>query len=258
MIVFSKVCVLWNILIIGLLAPFTSNAQEPMHGNTINSWPPYMFLEDGRISGIATDIVKATFKKANIELELDTYPWARAYQITLTQKDTLIYMLYRTEDRESLFKWVGPIVPAQPMYFYKLRSRSEINISSLEDAKQYTVGVVRNVANHKFLLKQGFEEGKNIAAVTNPQQNLKKLLAGRIDLLIGSELTLAMQMKELGASMQEIEPSFNPIETKAGYIGFNLQTSDETIQRLQHALDSLQEDGTVKEIQNKYINRYLQ
>ena len=216
-----------------------------------------MFLEEGRISGIATDIVRATFERAKIALKLDISPWARAYQIALTEKDTFIYMLYRTEDRESSFKWVGPIVPAQPMYFYKLRSRSEISINSLEDAKQYTVGVVRNVANHKFLLKQGFEEGKNIAAVTNPKQNLKKLLAGRIDLLISSELTLAMQMKEIGASMREIESSFTPIETQAGYIGFNLQISDEKIQRLQHALESLQEDGTVREIQDKYISKYL-
>ncbi|MGY5450685.1 substrate-binding periplasmic protein [Agarivorans sp. MS3-6] len=247
-----------KITLIGIFLSATSNAQESSHGMTIDSWPPYMFFEDGQLSGIATDIVEATFKKAGLELDIDVYPWARAYQIALNQEGTLIYMLYRTAERESLFKWVGPIVAAQPMYFYKLKNRPEIDINALEDAKRYTVGVVRDVANHKFLLKQGFEDGKNIAAVTSPQQNLKKLLAGRIDLLISSELTLIMQMKELGLSMSQLESSFTPIETQAGYIGLNLQTSDQKVQQLQHALEALQEDGTVANINNKYINKYRQ
>jgi polar amino acid transport system substrate-binding protein len=242
----------------GVLTSQIGHAQETIQGTTIDSWPPYMFLENGTISGIATEIVRTTFQKAGIPLDIKVYPWARAYQMALDEKNTLIYILYRTPERESLFKWVGPIVPSYPMYFYKLKNRSEITINALEDAKKYKVGVVRNVANHKYLLSQGFEEGKNLETVTDPQQNVKKLFAQRIDLLISNELPLMILMKEVGFSMNDVEPCFTPIESDAGYIGLNMQTADQVIQQLQTAFEALQAEGTVATIQEKYIKKYQQ
>ncbi len=76
--------------------------------STIESWPPFMFKQDGEITGIATDVVRATFKKAGVSLKIQIYPWARAYKTALDKKNTMVFMLYRTPDREELFKWIGP------------------------------------------------------------------------------------------------------------------------------------------------------
>ncbi len=47
------------------------------------------------------------------------FVWARAYEIALHEKNVLIYSIKRTSERESLFKWVGVIVPID-FYFYAL------------------------------------------------------------------------------------------------------------------------------------------
>ncbi|MBL8992176.1 MAG: transporter substrate-binding domain-containing protein [Spirochaetia bacterium] len=226
--------------------------------NTIDSWPPYMFNENKGISGIATDIVRAAFKKAGYPAEIRAYPWARAYQKALEEKNTAIYLLYRTPEREARFQWVGPIIPALPMYFYKLKSRTALAVHSLGDAKACRVGVVRGVAIHKWLLDRGFVEGKNLEAVSDPQQNIKKLFSDRIDFLISNEWPLMMLMKDLGYPAGDVEQCYSPIESEAGYIGLHVETAGGVVLRLQRAFDDLASNGTVQAIQDQYKKNYFQ
>ena len=147
-------------------------SSQEIKAFTIDSWPPFMYSEDGNIKGLATEIVRKVFDLADVSLEIQVAPWARAYKNATELDDAMIYMLFRTIDRESLFQWVGPIIPAYDMYFYKLKNRTDISFDSLDEAKQFTIGVVRNVANHNFLLSKGFTDGVNLSGVSTPQQNI--------------------------------------------------------------------------------------
>jgi hypothetical protein len=52
----------------------------------------------------------------------------------------LIFSLVRNEERENRFIWVDSIAPRQHLFFYKLAKRTDLKISSLEDAKKLKIG----------------------------------------------------------------------------------------------------------------------
>ncbi|MCP3930582.1 MAG: transporter substrate-binding domain-containing protein, partial [Bacteroidetes bacterium] len=71
---------------------------------------PVHYEENGTVKGIATEIVLEIFKEAGMQPNFSVYPWKRAYHMTLNNKNTFIYTINRTENRESLFRWIGPIL----------------------------------------------------------------------------------------------------------------------------------------------------
>lgn len=226
--------------------------SEQFYGYTIDNWPPFMFKEDNRITGIATEIVREVFRGADIYISVEAVPWTRAYKNALEDENTFIYLLYRTPEREELFKWVGPIVPPIKSHLYKLKEREDIRINAIEEAKEYRIGVVRGVANHNYLLNQGFEEGKNIEAVTDVQQNIGKFVLGRVDLIINTEFTLPYLLEGTGLTMDDVEIAFTTLESEPSYIGLNKSTSDDVILELEASLRLLQTWNIIEGIYDKF------
>lgn len=94
----------------------------------------------GKIVGLSTEVVEELFKRAGVEYKLTLMPWKRAYEDTLGTPNTALYSTTRTPEREALFKWVGPLVNNNWVFFSS--STANITVKSLEDAKQYSVGAI--------------------------------------------------------------------------------------------------------------------
>ena len=75
-------------------------------------YPPYNMLENNKPIGVSIDLLEAIFKKIDSKLtkkDIQFLPWARSYNIIQTKKNTMLFSMARTKQREKLFKWVGPI-----------------------------------------------------------------------------------------------------------------------------------------------------
>lgn len=243
-----------NLLLVACLMCSLPAAAEKLLAVTIDSWPPYMFQQDGELTGIAVDTVDMLFAEAQVDVNIRAYPWARAYYTAKNRQNTLIFPLFRTPEREPHFQWVGPIVPSFDMLFFKKKSRTDIAIEQLEDAKKYRVVVVRNVANHKYMLKQGFKDGSNLEVVSTPEQAAKMLFAERVDVLIGSEHTLPWITRQLGLSYDELESVYTVLEGDPAYIGFNKNTPPEIVEKIRHILAMDSTLSKIEEIRQRYLS----
>ncbi|WP_462172966.1 substrate-binding periplasmic protein [Pseudoalteromonas xiamenensis] len=144
-------------------------------------WRPYNYLdENGTLIGGATEKVKRVLDKAGVEYEMQVYPWVRALKIARQKPNTLIYSIFRTPERESWFHWGCPLLQPVKEYVFTLKSRKDIKIRTLEDAKQYITSTVRGSVGHDFLVNQGFEAGKNLDVAADASAIPRKLLAGRV------------------------------------------------------------------------------
>ena len=241
-------CVL-GLLIWGI---FGMNAYGETLQIVTEEYSPYNYMEDGKIVGLSTEIVEATVSKAGFEKTLKLYPWPRAYKMVLKDKNTLIYTITRNEEREKSFKWVGPIAP-RAIVIYKLKTRDDIKVNTLEDAKKYKIGVVRDGAFNKELQSKGFVIGKNLMVVATEKLNIRKLYKGRIDLFGAVPISLAYQSKKEGFDFNKLTEVYKVPSNTAYYMALNLKTSDEIVNKLQVALDGLKEDGTYQKIMDKYL-----
>lgn len=225
----------------------------PVYGQSIqivaDEFPPYNYTEEGKVTGLGTEIVQALLQEVGIEANIQVLPWARAYKMAQEEKNVLIYTIARTPQREDLFKWIGLVVEQQGTLFV-LKSRDDIVIGTLDDAHKYRVGSVIEDARTQYLISQGFDE---IDQVSSNETNMKKLLRGRIDIWVEDELTAYYLLKQNGHEPQDtVKILYQFPLGGGGHIAFSSSTSDELVEKFKQAYEKIKQDGTYERILGKY------
>jgi polar amino acid transport system substrate-binding protein len=218
-----------------------------------DDFAPFAYMNNGKVTGLSVDILRIILKELQIPDTIKIYPWARVYRMALKNKNTLIFTVARTEERESLFKWLGPIAPGE-MSLYKLKRRKDIKINNFEDAKRYITGTIIGYAVEKDLLDMGFEHGKNLDSVSTDIQNFERLYINRIDLITSSDFVVAHTVKGTKYSLDDFEKVLVIDDKYDFYYAFNKETDDEIVNRFQRVLDAMRADGRYDNIVNEYLH----
>jgi len=209
-------------------------------------YPPFSYTEKGKITGLSTEIVVELASRIGHSTDIKSVPWARGYGLVQKKENMILYSMVRSESRENLFKWVGPLAPLNYVFFAK--KGNDIKLDSLEDAKGIgRIGTYKDDAAEIYLKANGFT---NIDSVVQDKLNLPKLLSGRIDLWAAGEVQGIQYAKDKGVEDQ-IEKVLVINETQL-YIAFSKSTSDVDISTWQKALDGMKEDGVYDTIVKKY------
>jgi ABC-type amino acid transport substrate-binding protein len=134
--------------------------------------PPSSFMQDDQIRGLSVEIVRELLRRVGQADTIALVPWARGYELALSDPDTALFSTTRLSQRETLFSWVGPLY-RQQWGFYKWKG-SAVKIEGMEAAKRVArIGTYRKDAKMQFLRAQGFE---NLVPTNNNVTNLKHLL----------------------------------------------------------------------------------
>lgn len=215
-------------------------------------WNPYNFEKDGIVQGISTDILVLMLERIGStqgrkDIKIST--WIRAYKMLQQEPNTLLFTTVRTEEREHMFKWVGPIFETE-MNIYALKTR-KITIHSVEDLKKYKIGTLRGDVTEDLLIKKVGLKLTDFQQVASNVQNTQKLMAGRIDLMAHSKETMIATCQEAGFDIDAFEPVFLLEKTQA-YYAFHQDTPDAVIALFQTAFDELKQEGKLVEIFHQY------
>ncbi|ALI07091.1 MULTISPECIES: ABC transporter substrate-binding protein [Pseudomonas] len=216
------------------------------------NFPPYNmakngknFAQDENIHGIAVDIVREIFKRADISYSLTLrFPWERIYKLALENPGYGVFVMARLPEREKLFKWVGPIGPDD--WIMLAKADSKIALDSLEQARQYKIGAYKGDAIAETLAKQGLKP----IVVLRDQDNARKLVNGQIDLWATGDPAGRYLARQEGVTDLKTVLRFNSAEL---YLALNKDVPDDVVARLQAALDELRKEGGVDAIMARYL-----
>lgn len=167
-----------------LLSVFSSSAFASKLNIVTEDFPLFQYYEQGELVGYAVDKVKAVLQHANINYTLGVNQWSVSYIAALRDPNTCIFSMGRSKTRESLFTWVFPIAHFTTS-FYGLKSE-HIDVSSLNDAKNYKTGVIRNNYSHQYLRARGFSEDEHLVMLSSFDRvfELLETRKGLLDLVI--------------------------------------------------------------------------
>ena len=211
-------------------------------------YPPITFLRDGKVTGYATEIVETLMKRLNIQGEIELMTWGDAYQIASSTSNVVLFSTTRTPEREKLFTWIGPIGRYNDVLY--TRKGANFKVANLDDAKTLgKIGTVRGWFSEQFLKDKGFE---NLISVDQPTENVKKLIAGDIDLCAFTNLTAPDIVQQAGFGMEDLEPVF-VIQSYDYFITLSQGTPEETVTAWGKAFDQMKEDGSLTMIQEKWF-----
>jgi polar amino acid transport system substrate-binding protein len=214
-------------------------------------YPPYNYEERGSIKGMSTEVVSAVLKELDLEVDIEIYPWARAYDMASTQENVLIYSISRTPQRESLFNWVG-VIASIDFTIFALERRQDINIQSLEDIRAYMLGLVRGDALEQFFSANNFTE---IERVNTNKQAMEMLLASRTDLWpISKQAGTYILKKNNMIPAQTVRAVFELEEFSSEdlYMAFSRSTNKKLVNDFKRALEKIKENGIYNEIISRY------
>ncbi len=211
--------------------------------------PPNSYIKNDKLTGRTVEIVQAVLKEIGMEgHKINMFPWARGYMMLETMDNIALFATSRTEHRENLFKWAGPICDNE-VNLYKLKSRKDIQPTSLDDLKKYTLGSGQNDQKSQYLAAKGF----TIQQVAEDKQNIDKLFRGRIDVIPYAATRISYDIKKYGYDPNEIEMIWNLKEISTQiFVAFSKSTDDSIVEKFQHGFDAIQKKGIIEKILKKW------
>ena len=224
------------------------SAGTPLEIHTEENKPLNFKAPNGELRGVAVDVVREIQKRVGDTSPVSLGNWDLAYDSALKQPGNMVFSTARTDDREKLFKWVGPLTVVKT-YFYTSFAKN-ITIQSLDDARKLKrIGVPSKFYYTQFLMDNKFT---NLASFETPDEMVDAFKAGAIDAFTSQNLTITFLLADNKIPVTSVKAAFNFMPPKKHYLAFNIKTPDEVIKQWQKALDDIKADGTFKNIFAKY------
>lgn len=219
------------------------------------NYPPFNFEQNGTLQGISVDLMEEMLKKAGsnkTRKDIQLLPWARGYHYIQNEKNTSLFAMTRTEEREKLFKWVGPI--AEATIVLTASKERKLSITSPEDMKKYKIGAVIQDVGEQLLIEAGVP-AKDIDSTggTNAiSKSIKKMNLGRLDAFAYDQNVLKWELKKQGFDVNLYETVY-VLKSGELYYAFHKDTPDDIIQKMQEYLDALKSEGVYQKIRDTYL-----
>jgi polar amino acid transport system substrate-binding protein len=236
-----------------LFTPSFSSANELDKLSFVTeSYPPYNFKVQGKLKGIAVDLLLAATKKSEASLSTNgirVLPWPRAYKMAEKGPNIVLFSTTRTEEREEKFNWIGPISPTRIILLAK--KSNSIVINAPADINKYTVGAITDDIGDQLVQKTGVKSS-SIKYVTKAESLAKMLDAGRIQLWAYEENVARWFIKQAGLKNSEFESVYTLKESDL-YYAFSKDINKQARDLLQKSLDEIKASEEFSKIKASYL-----
>ncbi len=242
---------LTSIMLLGILAGCSSKSSSDSKTLTIgvdDSFAPMGFRDkDNNLVGFDIDYAKAAAKKMGYKVDIQPIEWKAKESELNSGRIDLIWNGYTiTDERKKKVDFSKPYLKNAQV----VATLAKTDLSSLKDLKGKIVGLqaqssaadALDVSPIKATLKSTSEYANNVMA-------LNDLKSGRTDAVIIDEVVIDYYMAKDPGTFKVLDESLSPEEYGVGVKKGN----EKLLNKLQKALDSMNEDGTAKKISNKWF-----
>lgn len=220
--------------------------------------PPYNYRENDTLHGISIDLFEVITEKMGEKVshdQVNLVSWSEGYQAALTGNNTMIFAIARIPERETSFKWAGPINPYTTVLF--ARPDRKIIIKGPEDLKWYRIGVIGDDAATQQLLDIGVNKSQ-LVMETNGSELVAMLQNGEIDLWGYSEVGGRYLTRQVTGNYNSFRVVYAFPDIPI-YYAFSKDVPDATVQAFQQALDALktEKDATGISTYDRILGEYI-
>lgn len=211
---------------------------------------PYNYKEYHQSKGLVTDFLFAMWQNMGVKAQpIDFMPWPRAYEMATQGSATVLFSTIRTPERESRFKWVGPVLTTS-VALIGLESFDR-KIKTLKDTSGLRIGVIKDYAEVSLL--RDHKKELQLDILSSPEIAMNKLMAGRLDLVFFDRIAF-----EYVAKTKHIPPnSFRVVYQQPPwgvYFALSPSVPDALVQRMQKACDAVRSSPAYAAILKRYLD----
>ena len=204
--------------------------------------------DDEKRGGYLVEISEAVWQRAGFRPRIRYLPWKRALAKSLNAEFDMLLGAYYTEARARRMLYSQPIAKVE-LCLLK-RKTDDIRFATLTDLKPYRIGHIRGAAVSP-AFDQAAQGELTVEYVGNIEFNIRKLLAGRIDLVLDKKwLLLHLIRTKYPDAVDRVEVLSPPLNTSYFYNAFprNRPRHAELAAIFDRGLTAIRQDGTMAAI----------
>lgn len=234
-----------------------------------DSYPPYSFVENGKLRGIYIDIVRkaASLVEPHYKINITAIPWKRGLrEIEMGKAFALLPPYKHIQQRSYIWPYSVPLMKEHVVAF----CQKGINLSEyikpevIKGKPPLMIGINAGY----LILNKGLEKAakiKNIIVDENKStsSNIMKLYTKRLDCYLNDKNSTHWELSKLS---KESNINFNNVReallvmTQTAHIGYtnapehDFIFKDDFVLRMDEALSNLISSGAYQEIINRYVD----
>jgi len=236
-----------------LLTWLPCGAQADTVRMLANTSPPYADQQLPQ-QGLALELVTHIMQRAGYSAEIDIESWSRALEgVRIGVYDALATAWY-SEERNEDFLFSEPYLDSQ-LILVRLRATPG-TVRGLEDLAGKRLGVR---ADYAYGIDFSAVPGLVLVEENHLIQSLMNLINGRVDVVIGDQRTVALQLEEYLQSQRhrmEVLPVNLPGRSRHVAASRALESSEKLIADFNRALAQARQDGSLAAIIERWDARY--
>lgn len=250
--------VLFLFLLGGVGASYADGLQRLTFSAKCES-PPFKWVnENGEIVGFDIDVVKEACRRAGIIPIIKNVPWKRVLLDVESGNSDGGFSAFKTPAREFYAHFVTGYPIHYSTYSLFVLRGNEFEYNSVLDLRGKRIGKMMG-----YKISDEFDRAERtrlfeVDEVEDIRSSLNKLLLGRVDMLVENSLVAKHVIREMpNPKKGDIVELPTPVTKRRGaYLMISkaakIKNKAEVIERLNQALKSMSEDGTIDKIMRVY------
>jgi polar amino acid transport system substrate-binding protein len=219
---------------------------------TTSEYLPFT-TEHAKNHGFCSEIVSTVIKKMGMNPVYTFYPWKRGQAALGDGEMWATFPYVKTREREQEY-WFSaqPLFTSKISFFYhKDHLSNAVRWNTLEDLKSYKIGGVRGYWYQADFAKAGL----NVEYTTHPEQSIKKLQAGRIQLFPVNDLVgWYLVEKHFAGSKNRFGTLEKPYDMVSDYlmVSKSYPNSEHLLKQFDEMFHKIKESGEYQNILKKH------
>lgn len=231
----------------------SSEEKKVLRVGTSGIFPPFIFQgEDGNLQGYEVDILETIGEMVGFEVEYTVAEFSGLFGMLDSGRiDTVSNKIAANEERQAKYDFTDPYSHADVILIIK---EDRDDIRSLEDLKGKSLGAMLGNNMHQYVTEWNEQNGNEIEI--KPFQDTagtyQEVALGRIDAFIDSKITALSRIQKEGLPLK-IHSDDDPILDLDNAFPFVRNEENKAfIEEFNKALQQLKDDGTLKEISDRW------
>jgi len=221
-------------------------------------FPPYIWCEEGKALGVDAEIIDALFKRVGKPYTLECLPWKRTlHQLAAGEVDGA-FPAFKTPRREGFAKFLE-----YPLHYSEYKvvvlKGHEFDVSDIDSLKEKELGIDIGFSVSPVFDKARHNGHLSVNEAYSSEQNVKKLVSGRIDAYINNFSVVCFFAKrlDLGDNLVALPAQFLP-RTPAYLILSKPAAQDKAlVTALNLELADMWRSGEIEQINKDFENECL-
>lgn len=220
--------------------------------------PPFNYVDsDGNPTGIDVELATEAFRRIGYKAVFVNINWDDKQELLSSHTIDCIWGSFSMNGREDKYRWAGPYMKSRIV----IAVNKDSNIYTIEDLWDKTVAVQAASKPEEMFLNMEdsrIPRIRSLLSMKNRELTYPMLSKGYADALAVNEVIINQYMKDYNMQFRILDEA---LDTVGLGVAFDKNDKRDIDRRLTDILINMRDDGTEKEILEKYVgdtDKYLE